>query len=124
MATISSKETVDTIIAGNGIYPGDESMPVLKIVQYNNAFDGKIAYGLIYKGESLDRYHESPFIQNAKVIWEHESVKNKKPEKITVGYVLDMAEQGIGVCADGCEVELDGYCEHDKPSLLMKMGMI
>ena len=69
MATVNSKAIVDEIIAGNGIYPGDEHMPVVRIVQYNNQFDGGIAYGLIYKGEDLNRYFGGA-CHNSKVIWE------------------------------------------------------
>jgi hypothetical protein len=115
---------VDTIIAGNGIYPGDESMPIVKIVEYQNAFDGGTAYGLIYKGESLDRYAETPFVNNPKTIWEHDSVKTEKP-KITLDELVRRAdEDGVGICSDGCEVEVDGYCEHGKPSLLMQFGLV
>lgn len=28
------------------------------------------------------------------------------------------------VCSEGCEVEPDGHCPHDAPSLLLKLGMI
>jgi hypothetical protein len=70
MATINSKEIVDTIIANNGIYPGDT--PVVRIVQYNNQWDEGIAYGLIYQGEDLNRYFV-PACHNPVVIWERQS---------------------------------------------------
>lgn len=124
MSTINSREVVDTIIAGNGIYPGDESMPVLKIVKYQNAFNGADAYGLIYKGDPLTQYDPSPFILDPEVIWEHESVKQEKP-KLTMEEIIRRAdEDGVGVTTDGCEVEPDGYCEHGKPSWLLKLGLI
>jgi len=69
MATVNSREIVDIIIAGNGVYPGDEHMPIVRIVEYNNMFDGAIAYGLIYRGEDLNRYFGGA-CHNAKVIWE------------------------------------------------------
>ena len=75
MATINDRATVDRIVEGNGIYPGDEDMPIVKIVKYQNAFNGDDAYGLIYRGESLDRYAETMFIVNPETVWEHESVK-------------------------------------------------
>lgn len=78
MATITDKSIVDRIIEGNGIYPGDEDMPIVKIVKYQNAFNGGDAYGLIYKGESLDRYTETVFVINPKTIWEHESIKKSE----------------------------------------------
>jgi hypothetical protein len=48
MATVNSREVVDAIIEGDGYYPGD-STKVVKIVQYNNMFNGGIAYGLVYE---------------------------------------------------------------------------
>lgn len=69
MATIDSKELVDKLIANNGMYPGDD-LAVVKIVRYNNAFNGGIAYGLIYEGEDLDRYHASQFINNPETVFE------------------------------------------------------
>jgi len=69
MATINSRETVDEIIRGNGLYPGDD-IRVVRIVQYNNIFDGGIAYGLIYAGEDLRRYHTGATV-NPKVIWDY-----------------------------------------------------
>ena len=68
MATVNSKAIVDEIIAGNGLYPGDD-IPVVCIVQYNNQFNGGIAYGLIYRGEDLNRYFGGA-CHNSKVIWE------------------------------------------------------
>jgi len=68
MATVNSKAIVDEIIAGNGLYPGDD-IPVVRIVQYNNQFNGGIAYGLIYRGEDLNRYFGGA-CHNSKVIWE------------------------------------------------------
>ena len=70
MATINSREIVDAIIAGKGYYPGD-SHRVVRIVEYNNIFDGGIAYGLIYAGEDLRRYHTGATV-NPRVIWDFE----------------------------------------------------
>lgn len=68
MPTIDDRQTVDEIIAGNGIYETDP--PVIRIVQYNNHVDGRVAYGLIYEGDPLDLYLTSPFCHNPKVIFE------------------------------------------------------
>jgi hypothetical protein len=68
MATVNDRKTVDLIIQGNGYYPGDD-IPVVRIVEYNNMFDGGIAYGLIYRGEDLRRYFV-PQCHNAHTIWE------------------------------------------------------
>jgi len=72
MASINSRETVDIIIAGNGIYPGDDDMPVVKIVKYTNAWNGE-TFGLIYAGEDLDRYHASEFVIRPETIWERKN---------------------------------------------------
>jgi hypothetical protein len=69
MATVSSKSVVDQIIAQEGHYYGDPQ--VIKIVQYNNTFDGKLAWGLIYKGEDPERYHNAPACHNPQTIWEY-----------------------------------------------------
>jgi len=127
MATINDRETVDKIIAGNGIYPGDESYPIVKIVQYENAFNGGIAFGLVYRGDPLDEYTASPFVNNPKTIWEHDSVK--KPERAagqipTIEDVNKWMVDGVAEALDGCEVEPDGYCEHGKPSWMIRMGLI
>jgi hypothetical protein len=71
MATINDRETVDKIIAGNGWYGGEDPR-VVKIVEYKNAFGEKTCYGLIYRGEALDRYAETYFVRRPKTIWEVE----------------------------------------------------
>jgi hypothetical protein len=83
MATISSKKIVDELIMADGLYPGDNRR-VWKIVCYQNAFDGQLAYGLIYEGESPERYAASDFIRNPQVIWEY-----KPPRPFTIGAVLE-----------------------------------
>ena len=70
MATINSKDVVDDIIENDGLYPGDH-VRVVKIVQYENTFNGGIAYGCIYEGHDLESYSASPFIRNPKTIWEY-----------------------------------------------------
>jgi hypothetical protein len=67
MATITQKHIVQEIIDHNGKYHGDPQ--VIKIVQYNNQFDGELAWGLIYEGEDPDRYHNAPACHNPKTIW-------------------------------------------------------
>jgi hypothetical protein len=71
MATINSRVIVDAIIAGDGHYQGDTR--VIKIVQYNNQWDGALAYGLIYQGEDPTRYDNAPACHNPLTLWE---VKN------------------------------------------------
>ena len=67
MASIDNKELVDEIIAANG------KDGCIKIVQYNNMFDGRLAYGLVFKQDGkggYNRYEESAACINPQVIWE------------------------------------------------------
>ena len=64
MGTIS-KKIADDVIAG--VY--DEDRPV-KIVKYNNSFDGTEAYGLICEGQPLDTYRASRYVLNPVTYWE------------------------------------------------------
>lgn len=124
MASINSREVVDTIIKHNGMYPGD-SIRVVKIVQYNNAFDGRITYGLTYQGDPLNQYRESPYILNPTTIWEHDSVKRPERQQIPdMATVNEWMMDGVAEAIDGCEVEPDGTCPHGKPSWLLQMGLI
>jgi len=71
MATIDSKKIVDEIIAANGdLYPGEGEDLITHIIAYNNAFDGREAWGLVYEGDDPDRYAPSPFIINPRLIFE------------------------------------------------------
>jgi len=71
MATVNSLQVVNDIIANDGYYEGDRNeMRVVKIVRYNNQFNGEIAYGLIYVGEDLNRYHNAAACHNPETIWE------------------------------------------------------
>ena len=72
MSTINSRRIVDDIIKNDGLYPGDK-VRVIKIVQYENAFNGALAYGCIYEGHNLESYSSSPFIHNPKTIWEYKN---------------------------------------------------
>jgi Holliday junction resolvase len=69
MASIDSRAMVDRIIAAKGRLYLDEP-PVVKIVQYRNQFDGRLAYGLIFKGENLARYEFSAACHDPVVLWE------------------------------------------------------
>ena len=70
MDTISSRRIVDDVIKNDGLYPGDK-VRVVKIVQYENAFNGALTYGCIYAGDDLESYSASSFIRNPKTIWEY-----------------------------------------------------
>lgn len=67
MATVS-KAIADKIVKGDGY----DHMQVVRIVKYQNQFDGGYAYGLIYRGENLQRYHQSPACHNPEIYWELE----------------------------------------------------
>lgn len=68
MATVNDKRIVDEIIQNNGHYHGDPV--VVKIVQYNNQFDGGIAYGLLYEFDDPMRYENAAACHNVQVLWE------------------------------------------------------
>ena len=69
MATMTSKNVVDTIIAGNGYYPGDD-MRVVKIVEYKNMFDGELAWAVVYETDGdPNRYETSANCIDPKIIW-------------------------------------------------------
>lgn len=73
MATVNSPEVVQAIIDGNGWYPGDreEGAPrTVRIVKYNNQFNGAVAYGLISEGQPLDMYHTAAACHNVVTIWD------------------------------------------------------
>jgi|SRR6516162_1920001 hypothetical protein len=73
VATITQRHIVDEIIEANGEYGSDEEgwdIPVIKIVEYNNQFNGGIAWGLIYEGEDPMRYERGGAILNPRVIFE------------------------------------------------------
>jgi hypothetical protein len=72
MATITQKEIVDEIIAADGQYYDDPL--VVKVVQYENMFNGDLAWGIIYHGEDPMRYHNAPACHNPKTIWVHKSL--------------------------------------------------
>ena len=69
MATVNSREVVDQIIKGDGYYPGNRTR-VIKIVQYNNQYNGGLAYGLIYQGEDPTRYDNAPACHNPQTLWQ------------------------------------------------------
>ena len=63
MGTVN-KDIADRVIAGE--FREDHPR---KIVKYTNAWGGE-SYGLICRGESLDRYKASDFVINPSVYWE------------------------------------------------------
>jgi hypothetical protein len=65
MGTVN-KQIADDVIAGE--YASDS---IVKIVKYTNAWGGE-AYGLISRGQPLDAYRESGFVQNPTTYWEAE----------------------------------------------------
>lgn len=70
MSTID-KLTAISIVANYGAYPGD-CKKAIKIVKYNNCFNGNIAYGVVYEGQDRNIYEKSPACFNVKTIWTYE----------------------------------------------------
>lgn len=68
MATVD-KDIADTIIQGNGFYPGDENLePAVLITEYDNAWGGT-SYGVTYEGEP-NKYTASPFVREPRLYWQ------------------------------------------------------
>jgi hypothetical protein len=69
MSTVS-KAIADTVITGNGFYPGDEHLPpVTKVVQYRDNWGGTDNYGLIRADEPQDRYETAADCHEPQVVW-------------------------------------------------------
>lgn len=67
MATIDNEDIIKEIIANNGHYYDDPI--VIKIVQYTNRWGGR-THGVVYERDDPNRYRESEFVINPKVIFE------------------------------------------------------
>jgi hypothetical protein len=76
MATLTNPEIVQEIIDNNGYYHGDPL--VVKVVAYRNMFNGGKAWGVIYEGEDLMRYHSAPACHNPQTVWVHKSILDKE----------------------------------------------
>jgi len=63
MATVD-KASADAVVAGKFASDG-----CWKIVKYDNAWGGE-SYGLIFRGDSADKYKASDFVRNPTVYWE------------------------------------------------------
>jgi hypothetical protein len=70
MATIDSQEIIDALLAGDGIYPGDEAI-VVRIVAFTNGsgdrthgivYASEAAQGLLYRYEEENRYVHDPVV--------------------------------------------------------------
>jgi hypothetical protein len=63
MATIDDQSIIDTLLERDGLYPGDEHMPVVRIVRFTNAY-GQLTHGIVYEAEArmglLRRYETEP----------------------------------------------------------------
>jgi hypothetical protein len=76
MATVD-KVTASRIIQGGGIYPGDDDMPVIRVVRFKDGA-GRIVFGIVYLCEAdipsmLFRYDEpTRYIHDPTVIWRHQ----------------------------------------------------
>lgn len=68
MSTVD-KEIADEVIAKNGYYHPEDPR-VRKVVTYNNQFNGKLEYAVVYVNQNSMKYENSPACRNVKVIWE------------------------------------------------------
>lgn len=69
MATVSTRSIVDTIIARNGFYPGDEHLPsVIEIIEYDTKWD-TVAWGLLYEHDRPNKYEATDTVRNPRTIW-------------------------------------------------------
>ena len=69
MATLTNRHIVQEIIDKNGYGEERWEPRVVKIVEYNNDFNGQLAWGVIFEREDPMRYHNSPHCHNVKTIW-------------------------------------------------------
>lgn len=53
-----------------------------------------------------------------------EKPKPKKTKAPSVATMERWLNDGIARATDGCKVEPDGYCQHGKPSWLIRLGLI
>lgn len=70
MSTVN-KRIADECILHDGLYPGDHKR-VVKVVKYQNMFDGSDAFGLIYEDENPNRYAPSSSVINPVTYWEYD----------------------------------------------------
>ena len=66
MGTIS-KGIAEVIIQNDGYYHGD---CIVKVITYNNQFDGGLEYACVHAHENYYRYENAPACHNVTVIWE------------------------------------------------------
>jgi hypothetical protein len=76
MPTIGTQEIIDEMIACNGVYPGDEDNPVVRIVRFTDQ-GGKRMHGVVYASDArighLHKYDQvSEYIKDPVVIFERE----------------------------------------------------
>ena len=79
MATVSSKDIVQTMVDNDGVYPGDP--PVLAIYEYNNGTpDGPIRWVLVLVPADAVAMARSPYVFNIKLLWSKETGKVADPQ--------------------------------------------
>lgn len=74
MATVSEKIAKE-IIDNDGYYKDDPR--VMKVITYENDFNGGLSYALVYPGEDYFRYEKSPRCHNVRVVW-HAGPKDRR----------------------------------------------
>jgi hypothetical protein len=68
MPTIVNRQIIAEIIANDGYYPGDPQ--VTRIVQYNNQFNGELAWGVTYEHDDPNKYLNAPACHNPRIIFD------------------------------------------------------
>lgn len=66
MATVN-KKLADELVTNDGYYSDDPR--VMRIVEYENCFDGGLSYGIEYNGQ-VGKYSPSQYVINPRVYWE------------------------------------------------------
>jgi len=66
MATVTSREIVQTIIDNNGVYETD--LPVLAVYEYRGP-EGGLCWSLCYLPVDIESLFVSPYCSNIRLLW-------------------------------------------------------
>lgn len=66
---------VNEIIACNGDSDSPDEPPIVKIVSYNNQFNGELTYAIVHANENPNRYEESAACHNVVTVWRRNHTK-------------------------------------------------
>lgn len=82
MPTITDRDTMEKIVSGNGLYPGDEFGPlglVVRVTEYTNNANERV-WGLVYEREAEQGLYEkyfitSEYLHNPTEVWHHPDIE-------------------------------------------------